>query len=367
MPPRVLITGDDGSHSNIDPSADATVACSSKSGSGMKSSVEVGNDRSGVIVFPFAGKSGRRVADARLVLYVIKRYGKSSNIGVFQLVTPSSLRSEPMRGLSAGFQRDVGILSNPSVVFATRFDNPAWQSEWSAGKEQLSAEPILQDPENRFVPLDGQALKVTVPEGKKTGLNLLYKFREKTGSEPDAMYFRYYLRFADSWSPSDGGKLPGLAGTYNRGGWGGRRSDGTNGWSARGRYAISSALAEGQYLLASYVYYADMDTNYGSAWGWNLGRTGLVEKNRWYSVEQYVKLNTPGKSDGELKAWLNGEPIFERNDIRFRDTSDLHIEALWMDVYHGGTERAPKDISLYIDNIVLAHEYIGPGSGFPAQ
>ena len=69
-----------------------------------------------------------------------------------------------------------------------------------------------------------------------------------------------------------------------------------------------------------------------------------------------------------MKAWLDGVLIFDRKGLRYRDISDLRIETLWMNVYHGGIEKAPRDISLYIDNVVIARDYIGPASGLsPAE
>ena len=45
-------------------------------------------------------------------------------------------------------------------------------------------------------------------------------------AEPEAAYFRYYLRFGDNWHPTvSGGKLPGLLG--GAGNTGGSRPDGT--------------------------------------------------------------------------------------------------------------------------------------------
>ncbi|WP_213999921.1 hypothetical protein [Arsukibacterium sp.] len=46
--------------------------------------------------------------------------------------------------------------------------------------------------------------------------------------------------------------------------------------------------------------------------------------------------------------------MFERTDIRFRDTSDLKIERLWLNFYHGGTAKPVQEMELYIDNVILA-------------
>ena len=75
-----------------------------------------------------------------------------------------------------------------------------------------------------------------------------------------------------------------------------------------------------------------------------------------------MRLNTPGEDNGILQAWVDGQLVFERTDLRFRDTRDLKIESVWFNVYHGGLERAPHDLGLYIDNVVIARKYIGPMS-----
>jgi hypothetical protein len=61
-----------------------------------------------------------------------------------------------------------------------------------------------------------------------------------------------------------------------------------------------------------------------------------------------------------LRAWIDGQLVFERTDVRYRVVPTLRIEELWMNVYHGGTAKAQKDMSLYIDNVVVARRYIGP-------
>ncbi|HRO60163.1 MAG TPA: hypothetical protein PK177_13515 [Burkholderiaceae bacterium] len=184
------------------------------------------------------------------------------------------------------------------------------------------------------------------------------------GAEPQEVYFRYYLRLGESWNPTvTGGKLPGLAGTYNRGGWGGRTADGTNGWSARGQFfqiPASETAFESFRPIGSYLYHADGKTKYGDPLGWNLGPTGMLEKNRWYSIEQYVKLNSLDKADGVLRAWIDGKLVFEKTDVRYRSVPELKIESVWMNVYHGGIAKAKSDLSLFIDNVVVARKYIGP-------
>jgi hypothetical protein len=99
---------------------------------------------------------------------------------------------------------------------------------------------------------------------------------------------------------------------------------------------------------------------------WQKDYRGFLDSNRWYCIEQYLKLNTldrsrsRGHNDGILRAWVDGRPAFEKTDIRFRHVDKLKIEQVWMNVYHGGTVPSPYDQHLFIDNVVIARRYIGP-------
>jgi hypothetical protein len=197
-----------------------------------------------------------------------------------------------------------------------------------------------------------------------TALNTIYKFDKQIGHEPEEIYFRYYLRLADDWNQTvQGGKLPGISGTYGRAGWGGRKSNGTNGWSARGLFRMTIPTGNplaGKTPIGFYCYHADMESSYGTNWIWSKDYRGYLETNRWYVIEQYCRLNTIGEKNGVLRAWVDGHLAFEKTDIRFRLTDELKVEQVWMNVFHGGTTPSPYDQHVFIDNVVIANRYIGP-------
>jgi hypothetical protein len=99
---------------------------------------------------------------------------------------------------------------------------------------------------------------------------------------------------------------------------------------------------------------------YGSNWWWTKDNLGLLERNRWYCIEQHVKLNDPNMKNGIAQAWVDGKLAFENTRVLFRTTDALKIDRIWMNVYHGGTKPAPVDYHLFIDNVVVAKSYIGP-------
>jgi len=353
--------------------ADTYLEPSTYQAQGQNTRLRISGDQSTLVRFDLSGLSGP-VSTATLRLWTTKQYGGGAMVGVFA-AAPGRLGPAPVAaaGLAEAYPMDEGIGSHPDVVFHDNFEDPNWEAGWtSAGGQYGIADPAT--PEFGFTSLSGKALVATVPEGGNTALNLRYDFAAETGSEPEAIYMRYYLRLGSTWNQSvDGGKLPGISGTYGVAGWGGRKSDGTNGWSARGLFKRSvqnpgNPLA-GHTPVGSYVYHADMEGNYGDNFVWvdawaDEGYGGVLDIDRWYCMETYVQLNTLGVNDGVIRGWVDGRLAYEKTDLRFRDVDSLKIERIWMNIYHGGTAASPYDQHAFIDHVVVAHSYIGPAPGF---
>lgn len=281
-------------------------------------------------------------------------WGLVALLSLLAVCVPAAVVNE--KGLAAGYPVDQGIEKDPDVIAFFDFESAAWQEDWSGGARR-TVSVVEEDAERDFVPLQGKALRIQVEKGTHYGASLQYNFSRRIGQEPEEVYFRYYLRLGSDWNPVRGGKLPGISGTYGRGGWGGRPSDGHNGWSARGQF---NGRREGRTPIGFYCYHADMKGRYGNSWIWEKDGLGHLENNRWYCIEQYARMNTPGQNDGILRGWVDGKLAFEKTDLRMRDTPDLKIECIWINLYHGGTWTAASDDHLYIDNIVIARRYIGP-------
>ena len=242
-------------------------------------------------------------------------------------------------------------------VFSCDFESDKWYEQFGMRSGPERVDVVSTDAARKFEPLAGRAMRIRVDRGGHYGASIVYRFKEQSGAEPEEIYFRYYLRFADDWDPAGGGKLPGISGTYGRAGWGGRPSNGSNGWSARGLF---KKQIDGRTATGYYCYHADMKGRYGSNWIWDTEERGYLENNRWYCIEQYAKMNTPGRNDGILRGWVDGQVAFEKEDVRMRDVDTLRIEAVWLNVYLGGSWAAKSDHHLYIDDVVIASEYIGP-------
>ena len=374
--PKLLVETDDGQSFELDVTADTMLHTSTHKARGRSNPIHVARDSRALLLFDLSplGNTGS-ISKALLQTYKHDRRFGESIVGVFHPDTGVPLsagkRAKVHRGLADKHALDRGIEEHPEVVFFDGFDESDWVSSWKVDQPNVTFVPVETAESLGFAPLSGRALQVVVPKDQRMGLNLLYLFKERLGYEPEEIYFRYYLRLASDWNPTrDGGKFPGIAGTYGRAGWGGRQSDGTNGWSARGSFGVvpqgDNPLA-GLTPVGNLAAHVDMPNPHGSVWWWMLDKLGLLERNRWYSIEQHVKLNSPDKKDGVLRVWIDGKLAFENRTIRYRTVDTLKIDRVWMNVYHGGKATAPVDYHLFIDNVVIAKDYIGPMANGPVS
>ncbi len=368
--PQLVLAGERGTKP-LSPQADTYLTKSTYRSQGTTQELRVSGSPDNVLIrfgLADAAQLGE-FTKATLRMFTTRQYG-TAEVGVFRCQQGHDVSpTDPIPGLASRYPNDEGIANDPDVIFTTRFESDKWNDEWTyAGKMEV-IDTVEEDAGRKFKPFQEKALRVKIAKGSTGALNTLYKFMKETGSEPEEIYFRYYLRLGDNWNQTlQGGKMPGISGTYGIAGWGGRKVNGTNGWSARGSFGLSIPAENplgGLHPIGTYCYHADMRGFYGDGWGWHIGYRGFLENNRWYSIEQYLKMNTSGKKDGILRAWVDGRPAFEKTDIRFRHVDKLKIEQIWMNVYHGGTKPSPYDQHCFIDNVVIAKNYIGPMKRLP--
>lgn len=196
---------------------------------------------------------------------------------------------------------------------------------------------------------EGDSLRVEIQAGNHYGFGGGHIFSQAGQSEPEELFAQYMLKFGDNWDPGGGwsGKLPGFAGTYGESGWGGRIPSGDDGWSARGAFTNDG---NGNTDVGFYNYHMGIDK-----WG-DIYADGSLENGQWYCVKQHIRLNTPGENDGVLEAWVDGEKVADRKDIRWRDTKKLKIEEYWFDIYFGGSATPDESQSVYFDNFAVTKD-----------
>lgn len=250
----------------------------------------------------------------------------------------SALFSEP-----AGVPEYVTDAPTPSV--RVPFDGEEYVRAFTSARV-VDQNRVVEGPDGAT-----RSLRVGIAEGDHYGTAMDYQFGEEAGSEPERLHSRYSLYVPPETEIRGSGKLPGPVGTYDTAGWGGRPSDGTNGWSAR--MGFEEPDGDGDVQLRSYVYHADMDGEYGANFDWDRGGNGALRAGRWYRVDNYVRLNTPGERDGVVRGWVDGDLALDVTDLRFRDVDRLKIQDFWFRVYYGGDDPSPTDMAFNFGGLRL--------------
>jgi hypothetical protein len=241
------------------------------------------------------------------------------------------------------------------ILYFSDFESDTWIEPWDATAQKVNMRIVDPQETGRAEPFSGKALEIKVVEGTHYGSAHQFFFKKHLGYQPEEMYARFYCCYAEDFS-GYGGKGPGWGGTA-KAGWGGKPADGTNGWSARGGIRTND---DGTLALTYYTYHALMRGQYGDSFVW-AGPAAAIQTGRWYCIEEYCKINTPGKSDGILRAWIDDELVYEKTDVRMRETESVVLRSFWVNYYHGGKNKSAKDRHVYIDNMVLATDKrIGP-------
>ncbi len=84
---------------------------------------------------------------------------------------------------------------------------------------------------------------------------------------------------------------------------------------------------------------------------------------RWFSLEMKVKLNTPGKRDGELRVWIDGKEALTCAQAFFRSIGAVHIRSVLDQARLDSNLHFKTSGHLWVDNLVVARRYIGPRNG----
>lgn len=164
----------------------------------------------------------------------------------------------------------------------------------------------------------------------------------------DEKVISYEVKIPDGFSFVKGGKLPGLCGGHEA--TGGRKANGTNGFSVRPMWRRSGKLV-------SYIYHIDQKTNYGDDFVWkNAGGELKMPTSKWHQIEFKVRLNEPEKRNGMVEVKFDGETVLTKTDLHFRLTNSFQIDRLCFNTFFGGNDKswAPStDQTMQIRNLVV--------------
>ncbi|MCH7669787.1 MAG: right-handed parallel beta-helix repeat-containing protein [Acidobacteria bacterium] len=218
--------------------------------------------------------------------------------------------------------------------------------------------------------IEGSGIRVTIPTGSHFGSAMRWEFAANGETEPDELFYRYWLRFPDGFTNYGQGKLPGPSGLYSSSGRNKiRPGDANPGWSARMMFTAPDADRAGTHTqIGFYVYHRGQPGSSGETEPWH-DSPGVLEHSRWYCVEGRVVMNTPGVANGVLEGWVDEKLAYYDDRFTFRGSADsgINVREFWSDVYYGGTATAPGTMSFDFDELVLSDQRVGcggRGSGF---
>ncbi len=201
-------------------------------------------------------------------------------------------------------------------------------------------------------------------KGKSSGAGASYWF----GPEGyDTIYFRRYIRFAPDYDQGNlnhtGGGLSGVAGTNKWAGMGkaGIRPNGDDRFSCRFEPWRDWKRYSAPGFMFLYTYWMDMKRDRdGHFWGNNMypakEKRLTLKRDQWYCLEQMIKVNDPGKANGEMAAWIDGKLYIHYKGFRWRSTDKVKIKRFGIGVY---VHKATKDNTVWYDDVVLSTGYIG--------
>lgn len=213
----------------------------------------------------------------------------------------------------------------------------------------------------------GSSIRVLYPKGKVTPSDSGVQIDIPLSNDPkvnnfaaDELYLSYWFKFSDNFEFTCGGKMPGLEGSQ-------AGDDNTLGWTGRWMFRNGGSIQ-------SYMHYSvkgDEPTFLG--WGDEIAprgssgcpdetRTSYLKKGQWHHMQLHYKLNTPGKKDGIMEGWLDGDAAHYLNnsigDFRQLGLSDgVTINAIFFSTFHGGSkpEYAPsKDVYAWFDEFTVS-------------
>jgi hypothetical protein len=255
--------------------------------------------------------------------------------------------------------------ANAKVILDEGFESGRLTGDWVYYWEFGDSVNSGWETRPEFVHSGKQSFRLTsmARDGQENGSNIRRFFMPGV----DKCYFRWYAKFAEDfdqgnlmhWVIIGGSRVDNKWSCYDS--TAGNRPNGKNffittldPWRDWGRNPAPGALQ-------FYSYFPEMKIDrdgvhyYGNMFGPE--KPFLVERGTWHCYEVMVKLNKPGSHDGEQAFWVDGKKIYHQTGIRWRDTEDLRLNSLMLDVY---VHQSRHDNTCWFDDVKISTEYIGP-------
>ena len=258
----------------------------------------------------------------------------------------------------------LAVNSRAEVILKEDFESGNLTGDWVLYWEFGDSLTSGWETRPEYVRSGKQSFRLTslARDGRENGSNIRRFFMPGV----DQGYFRWYAMFANDfdqgnlmhWVIFGGSRVDDKWSCYDS--TAGRKPTGADffwtfldTWRGWGKYPAPGRLG-------FYSYFPEMKIDKdGHYWGNMFApeQDFIVERGRWYCYEVMVKLNEPGKNDGEQAFWVDGKPVYHQTGIRWRDTRDLKLNSMMLDVY---VHQSRHDNTCWFDDVEISTDYIGP-------
>ena len=284
--------------------------------------------------------------------YRLCQAGGMKNGWLFQLVLPTLLLWAPSQAPEASEL----TCGDPAVIFCDDFETGTFD-QWQEGyRPALHA--ITSDPTKAYA--GRRSLEVTYPEGGE-GKWLARWFMPGY----DRAFARLYIKFEEGYRCGDNcTKILAFYGNRlddQRSGFGkaGIRPTGTDFFFAS-LVTLNWQRHPDPGEIIFYSYFPEMkQAPDGMFWGnfsFQQEPREAVKAGLWYCLEFELQANEPGRRDGYQRMWINDEFKGEVTGMRWRDTTDVRINAVQLTF---SASPVPITEHVWIDNVVVSTERIG--------
>ena len=247
--------------------------------------------------------------------------------------------------------------------------NVIWYDDFNMGAKDYMESSGEIDPEESFGG-SGGSMKVGFEQGEINGEgNRKLAFGDfpdpdssikvaQRGQQFDDIFWRIYVKHEYGWQGAP--KKMSRATSIVSGNW--RQAMILHVWSGKENSLTLDPASgvDGQSSTVITTKYNDFDNlnwlGNNPASEFQISSTG--ESGYWVLVEARAKLNTPGKSDGLARLWIDGRLEAERDNLNFRGSyTDHGINALFLESYWNNG--SIKTQGRWYDNFIVSTKPIG--------
>lgn len=165
--------------------------------------------------------------------------------------------------------------------------------------------------------------------GQETGFTW---FQKIPGGGVNEATMEYKIKFDSGFDWTKGGKIPGLVGGTSPRGCNTERNNLENGFSARCMWRSG-----GRMVL--YAYWHKQNSRCGKDTFWKKnGQDIKIQRGKWYTIREHIIMNTPGRNNGVVEIFLNGDRVLRLTNMEWRKAGkNFKIDKAYWTTYVGGS------------------------------